>query len=1316
MSEDTPPVGAPRRRRRWLLYLAPPVLVALYAAAGFLLVPWLVERELPRFFDTRLSLDARVQAVTLNPFTLRAEIRGFAADDRQGGAVASFDALRVDLRWRSFIELAPVLEDVRLEAPFLRIHVDPDGRINLVELAARLAGPGPAPGPSGSGARIALEKLVIAGGRIEIDDARAGFRESFADLGLEASALTTLEHREGRYRLAGRTASGAAIEWNGRISALPTSIEGTLSVKDLPLEGFSPYAAIGGLRFDGGLATLTLPYRASVDAGSARAGIVKATLALTGLSLASLTNAHPALRAESIVLEDIDADSATRKLAVGALRLSGLAAGGAATFPRASLAELAVEGFAGDLATQVWTLSALQAKSLDMRAREGVPPVFQVPEAAGKGLRVSRADRDGALESLRLSGAKFALRRAAAGRIDIGDWPGTGAIAAAPAGAAQGGWTFVAKALELAGVSGRYEDRTAKRPLEVRVDALQSTIAVRVAPGPGGAMVSADLGATRIGALAAGAAGASGPALRADGLSLDKAVFDAAANTASLGALRLERLSGRLAMERGRLTLLDLLPNTGPPSPAPMAVKIASAGIAAAELAYTDRAGGAEARIVGGTVSATEIALKGTQADLARFAVNAKEASWVDRKTPRTARVGGLAVQGGGVALGKGMLRLATAKLGAATLSIAEGRAGKPAGASTGGDGFELAASKLALSAGTLSVKGAAVRAGRAEASMAGLSGALRDPGLSLGLVAPRLKLTDVATQGKAPTAFELATGLKAGGRIALRGKGVLADRTLEARIEASELALSQIEPLLRRHANIRFGSGLAALSGNIAAGGAGDARFDGGALISNLSLLDADGAPVIGWKALDAPAIRVSLDPLQVRIEELRLDGPQARVGIGADRSFNLGKLLIAGDPAPAKPAAAPASSPAAPPLALEVRRIRVTDGKMDFSDDSLSPGFRTSIHGLAGTASGLSSDPGTRGRFALQGAVDETGHVDLSGTVNPFAPREGTRVRMRFRGLDLTRVTPYAMKFAGYRIDEGTASLDLQYRVDGGMITGENQIVLSALKLGDKVASEDAADLPIELAIALLKGPDGRIDVGLSVSGNFDDPQFDYGAIVSKAIGNFFGSLFTAPFRALAGMLGGETDDIGTVRFDAGSARLLPHERARLGRVAQALGQRPELKVRVPAQYDAQADAKAHRQRLLRREIARRAGFAAEGDADPGPISVDDRPTRQALESLFTERFGKAAFAQLGARAANAAADARQRAVFDAVLERLRDSQPVPAGALEAIAQGRADAIGAVLREAGVGAGRIELGKVETVSAAEATQVTIELGLSAK
>ncbi|HEY5637315.1 MAG TPA: hypothetical protein VIS77_10480 [Burkholderiales bacterium] len=52
----------------------------------------------------------------------------------------------------------------------------------------------------------------------------------------------------------------------------------------------------------------------------------------------------------------------------------------------------------------------------------------------------------------------------------------------------------------------------------------------------------------------------------------------------------------------------------------------------------------------------------------------------------------------------------------------------------------------------------------------------------------------------------------------------------------------------------------------------------------------------------------------------------------------------------------------------------------------------------------------------------------------------------------------------------------------------------------------------------------------------------------------------------------------------------------------------------------------------------------------------------------------------------------------------ERLRAAQPIAPGVLESIGTARAAAIGAVLREAGVAAARIEAGKTEPVGAGPA------------
>src|SRR4029077_12397061 len=94
----------------------------------------------------------------------------------------------------------------------------------------------------------------------------------------------------------------------------------------------------------------------------------------------------------------------------------------------------------------------------------------------------------------------------------------------------------------------------------------------------------------------------------------------------------------------------------------------------------------------------------------------------------------------------------------------------------------------------------------------------------------------------------------------------------------------------------------------------------------------------------------------------------------------------------------------------------------------------------------------------------------------------------------------SPYSMKFAGYKIAEGKISLDLQYKVRNSQLEGTNQIIIDNLTLGERVDSPDALKLPLELAIAVLKDSEGRIELGLPVSGDMNDPQFSYGAVVGK------------------------------------------------------------------------------------------------------------------------------------------------------------------------------------------------------------------------
>ncbi|WP_460890936.1 DUF748 domain-containing protein, partial [Ramlibacter alkalitolerans] len=456
---------------------------------------------------------------------------------------------------------------------------------------------------------------------------------------------------------------------------------------------------------------------------------------------------------------------------------------------------------------------------------------------------------------------------------------------------------------------------------------------------------------------------------------------------------------------------------------------------------------------------------------------------------------------------------------------------------------------------------------------------------------------------------FQGGFALRSGGRLRAEGRLVPATGALDAQLQAQELALAPAQSLLAQYLRLRLAGGSVSARGRLQmrppGGGrkAPELQYDGGLHVTGLVLNEQDGERFLAWKDVGADSLRATLAPNRLEVPELRVVGAEAKLMIEDDRSLNAVRLLVA-QPAPA-PATAqavpvavatdPRAAAAAPPAAAEpfpvrIRRVRLQDAKLDFTDLSLRPQFGARIHELHGAINGLSTQPGTRSQVELEGRVDEFGLARLRGEVNAFSPRDSTDLRAEFRNVDMVAASPYSMKFAGYRIAEGRISLDLQYKLAGGRLEGDNRVVIDRLTLGERVDSPDAMKLPLQLAIAILKDSNGRIELGLPVSGSLDDPQFSYGAVVWKAITNLLGRIVSAPFRALGGLLGVGGEKLEAIEFDPGSARLLPPEREKLRQVAGILGQRAQLKLAVPGRYDEAADGAALRRRALRAEVARR------------------------------------------------------------------------------------------------------------------------------
>ena len=617
-----------------------------------------------------------------------------------------------------------------------------------------------------------------------------------------------------------------------------------------------------------------------------------------------------------------------------------------------------------------------------------------------------------------------------------------------------------------------------------------------------------------------------------------------------------------------------------------------------------------------------------------------------------------------------------------------------------------------------------------------------------------RLSLHNVSNDMKQALPFELGVGLREGGLLTANGKFVPGTGAVDAQLNLKQLTLAPVQPLLAQHVKLKLAGGSLSGSGRLTTGGgapkAPKVRYVGGVDIAGLVLNETDGKRFASWKSVRADKLTASVGPDFVDIPELRVVEPNAQLIIEDDRSLNAQRLLVkAPEPAQAPVAASAPAATAAPDAAfpVRVRRVRLQNAKLDFADLSLRPQFAAKIYELNGVVTGLSTKRDARSQIELDGRIDEFGLARVRGQLNPFAPTDNTDLNVVFKNVDMVSASPYTMKFAGYKVAEGKISLDLQYKVRNRQLDGTNQIVLDKLTLGERIDSPDALKLSLELALAILKDSDGRIDLGLPVSGDMSDPQFSYGALIWKAVGNVLTKIVTAPFRALGNLLGISADKLEAIDFDPGSAVLLPPEREKLKQVAQILAKREQLKLAVPGQYS-DTDAAALRAQAVRRAVAAKAGIKLEAGEEPGPLNLGERKVRGALRDLYAERFGKAELdkqkkaaeaAAPAPAAASAAASAPaaakipvwQRlgkliegepqvadtgAFYTGLRAQLEAKQPLPADALSKLGAQRSAAILAALQQDGTPAARVSAGAPEKTEAAPGKLVGLKLGLAAQ
>ncbi|KVT88511.1 AsmA family protein [Burkholderia ubonensis] len=566
-------------------------------------------------------------------------------------------------------------------------------------------------------------------------------------------------------------------------------------------------------------------------------------------------------------------------------------------------------------------------------------------------------------------------------------------------------------------------------------------------------------------------------------------------------------------------------------------------------------------------------------------------------------------------------------------------------------------------------------------------------------------KISDDLTK---PLPVELKATLNRKGSLNVSGDVTAQPLKLGLKVDGNRLDAAAFEPYFGSALNATVASALLNANGNLAfaqANGATRASYRGDAALVDVRMLDkATSDPFAGWRSLALSNLKATYDEKGTDVDAARVTFSNfyGRVLLDAQGRLNLKDIVAKesgpaqsltrdtskGEPAPAAasavvaqqasaPAAASASTvvKAAPPPQNPVRvhfgEFVLQNGRVNYTDNFIKPNYTANLVAIKGTIGAFGTDSTTSAPVDVAANLAGNGPITIKGTVNPLIAKPALDLTATAHDIELTNLTPYSAKYAGYPITKGKLNVDLHYQLANDELSANNHIFIDQLTFGDHVENDTATKLPVKLAISLLKNSRGEIDVSLPVSGSLSNPEFSVGGLIWRAVLNLIAKAVTSPFTLLAHAFGGGGEELGYVEFAPGSDELADAQQKKLDTVVKMLNEKASIRLDLIGRVDPDKDTPGLREtyvdRLVRQQKLK--DVVGQGESiDPRSVKVEPAEYHTYLTRAYKAADFKKPRNLVGLQKTLPDDDMRKA---------LAEHAPVDEGSLRTLAQARAQSV---------------------------------------
>lgn len=524
-------------------------------------------------------------------------------------------------------------------------------------------------------------------------------------------------------------------------------------------------------------------------------------------------------------------------------------------------------------------------------------------------------------------------------------------------------------------------------------------------------------------------------------------------------------------------------------------------------------------------------------------------------------------------------------------------------------------------------------------------------PEVKLNLNSISMNLGQLSSDFSKDVSFRLQSKLNRRSKLNLDGSSSAGMKKVNVNVDTESLPIARLSSYFSQFLNVQIVKGGGTAKGKLVLTNILEADrqfdYDGMLSLNNFQIFEnGTEEDFLDWKAISAEGIHANVGKTKqlIDVKKLSLDDFFARLVLSDKARLNLQNILVSQIAKDVPANAVPTSKEMTPKtsaglagsttvtqkvpvtgtpssVVMRIGQTVITGGNVNFTDNFIQPNYHANLTGISGSIGTISSDNPQVATVELNGKVDDDAPLLISGSMNPLSTPVFLDIKGSANGIELTKLTPYAAKYAGYVIEKGKLSAQASYKIENQQLTAENEVRLDQLTFGERVDSPSATKLPVMLAVALLRDNQGRITINLPISGSLADPQFSVSSIIFKVFVNIITKAVTSPFALLGSMFGGG-EELAYLEFNPGSAVLTPAATEKLDNLAKALKERTSLHLDIIGRVDVKSDTEGVRHEMLENRL-REAKWRELGRKNRGikaeslTLTADER--HKFLQSLY-------------------------------------------------------------------------------------------------